>query len=68
MYYIHEKKIDSDFATKITSADLERLTFNVAPFGPINRCRRFTNLSLFRTRDPILIMSHDTESSRTLIA
>lgn len=41
----------------------ERLTFNVEPLGPISRCRRFTNRSLFLTRVPILMMSHATSSS-----
>lgn len=41
----------------------ERLTFNVEPLGPISRCRRFTNRSLFLTRVPILMMSQATSSS-----
>lgn len=42
---------------------IERLTFNVEPLGPISRCRRFTNRSLFLTSVPILMMSHATSSS-----
>lgn len=40
-------------------------TFSVAPFGPISLWRRFTNLSLLRTRLPILIISQATSSSNT---
>lgn len=43
-------------------------TFSVDPLGPIRRCRRLTNLSLFLTREPIFTMSHETLSSMTLIA
>ena len=32
-------------------------TFKVAPSGPSNRCRLFTNLSLFLTIPPILMIS-----------
>ena len=42
-----------------------KLTFNVAPFGPISLCLLFTNLSLLRTSDPIFIMSQATSSSST---
>lgn len=38
------------------------LTFRVEPFGPISRCLRFTNRSLFLTRVPILMMSHAMSS------
>lgn len=38
------------------------LTFRVEPFGPISRCLRFTNRSLFLTRVPILMMSQAMSS------
>lgn len=38
------------------------LTFRVEPLGPISRCLRFTNRSLFLTRVPILMMSHAMSS------
>ena len=41
------------------------LTLRVAPPGPTSRCLRLTNLSLFLTRDLILMMSHATSSSST---
>lgn len=40
----------------------EELTFRVEPLGPISRCLRFTNRSLFLTRVPILMMSHAMSS------
>lgn len=43
-------------------------TFSVAPLGPMSLCLLLTNLSLFRTRDRILIMSHATPSSNTRTA
>ena len=39
------------------------MAFSVAPSGPTRRDRRLTNLSLFRTMPPILMMSHSTPSS-----
>lgn len=43
-------------------------TFSVLPSGPIILCRRFTNLSLFRTKFPILMMSQATLSSKIFTA
>lgn len=43
---------------------LIKSTFNVDPLGPIRRCLLFTNLSLFLTKEPILMMSHATSSWR----
>ena len=43
------------------------MDFKVEPLGPINRCLRLANLSLFLTNPPILIMSQPTSSSRTEI-
>lgn len=40
-------------------------TFKVDPFGPINLCLLFTNLSLVATRPPILIISQKMSSSNT---
>ena len=43
---------------------LIRNTFRVDPFGPRSRPLLFTKLSLFLTREPILMMSHATSSWR----
>ena len=43
-------------------------TFSVAPLGPMSLCLRLTNLSLFRTKDRILIISQATPSSNTRTA
>lgn len=46
------------------SFPLIKNTFNVDPLGPMRRCLLFTNLSLFLTKEPILMMSHATSSWR----
>lgn len=43
-------------------------TFKVEPFGPINLCRLFTNLSLFLQSEAIFIISQAISSSNTLTA
>lgn len=42
--------------------------FRVDPFGPRILCRRFANLSLFRTRFRILMMSQAVSSSKIFMA
>ena len=44
------------------------IALSVEPLGPINRCRLFTNRSLFRTIPPILITSQFVSSSSTFNA
>lgn len=43
-------------------------TFKVLPSGPMILCLLFTNRSLFRTRFPILMISHAMLSSKILTA
>ena len=49
-------------------SDISLYTFKVEPFGPINLCRLFTNLSLFLQSEAILIISQAISSSNTLTA
>lgn len=43
-------------------------TFNVDPLGPNNLCLRLTKRSLFRVMLPILMISDEMPSSKTLTA
>ena len=45
-----------------------RYTLRVEPLGPISLCLLFTNLSVFLTSDPILIISQALSSSKILSA